>query len=119
MNKRHSTSALMDFLIAAALTVVACPLPLVGPLRVYLLNKLNKALEPRHSVPNPPRARARVEIPSSRTDRKMDTPLVRRQKSFDPSSTRQVGRVTPCAPFGAPVPVCGAHGVTRPTMLRN
>src|SRR5436189_2186034 len=26
-----------------------------------------------------------------------------------------VGRVTPCAPFGAPAPVCGAHGVTRHT----
>jgi len=26
-----------------------------------------------------------------------------------------VGRVTPCAPFGKPVAICGAHGVTRPT----
>ena len=43
----------MDFLISAALTVMACPLPLVGPLRVYLLNKLNKALEPRQSITNP------------------------------------------------------------------
>ena len=30
-----------------------------------------------------------------------------------------VGRVTPCAPGGSALPNCGAHGVTRPTMLRN
>jgi|SRR5437660_8044242 len=29
----------------------------------------------------------------------------------------QVGRVTPCAPLGERIRVCGAHGVTRPTLL--
>src|SRR5437660_11515392 len=28
----------------------------------------------------------------------------------------QVGRVTPCAPLGERIRVCGAHGVTRPTL---
>jgi hypothetical protein len=28
-----------------------------------------------------------------------------------------VGRVTPCAPFGKPGAGCGAHGVTRPTLM--
>ncbi len=28
---------------------------------------------------------------------------------------RKVGRVTPCAPFPLISPVCGAHGVARPT----
>src|SRR5438093_6993403 len=29
-------------------------------------------------------------------------------------AAKEVGHVTPCAPFGEAVPACGAHGVTRP-----
>src|SRR5437879_1552574 len=31
----------------------------------------------------------------------------------------KVGRVTPCAPLETGPAGCGAHGVTRPTLLRN
>jgi hypothetical protein len=47
--------------------------------------------------------------------------LVRRPGSFVasrpycPRGGRQVGRVTPCAPFGELTVIHGAHGVTRPT----
>ena len=45
--------------------------------------------------------------------------LAVRQKGFTPSSTGQVGRVTPCAPQSATNFPNGAHGVTRPTLCRN
>src|SRR6185436_11822068 len=45
--------------------------------------------------------------------------LVERQRSFDTSSTVEVGRVPPCAPASVARFSNGAHGVTRPASLLN
>ncbi len=57
--------------------------------------------------------------PQSKSGSSRPLELVRRQTNCDTSSTGRVGRVTPCAPQPATGFPNGAHGVTRPTLLRN
>jgi hypothetical protein len=66
------------------------------------------------------RAASKKQFPFRSIENGFSLPgLVRRQKSFDTSLTRQVGRVTPCAAQAGTGFPNGAQGMTRPTMWRN